>query len=116
MQARTETNRARKPLDHDGSNQQSDKPGRRGKRRKPITSQKTTETLDRIAELAEQCRDLAIRVRERQRAERIESIMEWCGDVAIRLADDRFGNGEEPDYMADVVSVAWEISELSNGK
>ena len=35
---------------------------------------------------------------------------------AVKLAQDGFTDGEEPDYHADVIAVAWEIAQLSEGK
>lgn len=70
----------------------------------------------RIAELAAQCVVTAEGVSEINRLQRIAAISEWCAEVSERLAEDRFGTGEEPDYMADVASVAWELTALSEGK
>ncbi len=115
MQARTEPIRARKPLVHDGSNPQTQQADR-STHPKEVVSHRKTKTMARISEIAQQCADLAERVKEQQRLERVEAISEWCSDIAVRLAEDRFGTGEEPDDMDDVVSVAWEINELSDGK
>lgn len=67
------------------------------------------EAIERIAELSERCVELAGNIRDEQRLERIATIAEWCGDAAERIASEKYGNGEDPDFLADVASVAWEI-------
>lgn len=72
--------------------------------------------LETVTDIAAKCAAVYAEIRERQRQQRLETIAHWCLERAAELADDRFSNSQEPDYMADVASVAWEINEITEGR
>ncbi len=79
-------------------------------------SHERSQAAESIAALAGKCADLASQVAEENRLDRLAVITEWCVEQAERLVSDRFGDGQEPDYLADVVSAVWELPTELDGK